>query len=386
MPSQRQSPSSIPQKLCVACREPIPADAKVCFHCQQKQTPEKEFSLSNTLKWVGAISAIIGLITALSGVVGPVKGWWSQGRQSKALLANALRQEELGEYPAAFGTLSEILKNRPNNEPARRARLDVAMLWIEDVWMPRHSDEQFEKSAHDMFTAVTPALQAALGSSKDYRAADVLAHLGWLNLLKWKVDSQQGIIDEHLRNALKIDPDNVFAHAMMGDLILETQGSLEEAKAHFAAALKTGKMKPFVRSCQLQGMIYNDSPGVPAELIRLANQMRKDGDPLGDGNKGRIRYLFASWDDSEMRDVYTALPPDEEWPTFVWLNQAGEHPSDESDFPKYVKAKIDQFNGKTSEALQEFRDLQQELQKEKSTGSLVNAVVKSIKQLEHPAR
>lgn len=32
----------------------------------------------------------------------------------------------------------------------------------------------------------------------------------------------------------------------------------------------------FVRGCQLEGMIYDDDAGVPAELIRVANQMRKD--------------------------------------------------------------------------------------------------------------
>ena len=30
------------QKLCVACKEPIPMDAVICFQCWSRQVPERE--------------------------------------------------------------------------------------------------------------------------------------------------------------------------------------------------------------------------------------------------------------------------------------------------------------------------------------------------------
>ncbi|HWZ78887.1 MAG TPA: hypothetical protein VNX87_20255 [Candidatus Sulfotelmatobacter sp.] len=91
------------------------------------------------LAWIGVVTAVIGLITGLSGLVGPLKGWWKTGRQSHAMLASAQRQEELGEYSAAMDTLAEILKAKPSDTQALHTRLDVAMVWIEEI---RNSEAQ----------------------------------------------------------------------------------------------------------------------------------------------------------------------------------------------------------------------------------------------------
>ena len=228
------------QKLCIACKEPIPADAAVCFHCQSRQVPQKEPESKRILAWIGVVTAGIGLITGLSGMVGPLKGWWKQGRQSRVLLVAAQRQSELGEYSAAMDTLAEILKANPGDKQALHTRLDVAMAWIENMRTPRHDLDAVAPQARVIFDRLTPILEGGLGTSKDYRAADVVAHLGWLNLLKWRITGQSGIIESHLREALRMEPENVFANAMFAEWVLLTHGTLEEAKAHFSAALKSG--------------------------------------------------------------------------------------------------------------------------------------------------
>lgn len=352
------------QKLCVACKEPIPGDAAVCFHCQAKQVPEKEPESKRLLAWIGIVTTVIGLITGLSGLMGPLKGWWHQGRQSHALIVAAQRQSELGEYSAAMDTLAEILRASPGNVKAQHTQLDVAMAWIENMRTPRHDLDAVAPQARVIFDRLTPVLEGGLGNSKDYRAADVVAHLGWLNLLKWRIVGQSGIIEAHLREALRMEPENVFANAMFGEWVLLTHGTLEEAKTHFATALKSGKVKTFVRGCQLEGMIYDDDPGVRAELIRLANQMRKDNDPISDRDKGRIHSYFSTTigKDSELREVVSAAPPDEVWATYEWVSPPL---SEASDFDKlerrFIQANIDEVSGKREEALQSYRSLQQEM-------------------------
>jgi hypothetical protein len=355
------------QKLCIACKESIPIDAEVCFHCRTRQVPEpepKETGSKRLLAWIGVVTAVIGLITGLSGVVGPLKGWWKQGRQSHAMLASAQRQEELGEYSAAMDTLAEIMKANPSDTQALHTQLDVAMAWIEDIRIPRHALDEVAPQAQIIFARLTPVLEGGLSTAKGYRAADVVAHLGWLNFLISNITGQSGIVESHLREALRMDPENVFANAMIGEWLLLPPANLEDAKVHFATALKSGKAKPFVRGCQLEGMIYNDEPGVRAELIRVANQMRKDNDPISADNKGRIHSYFSTTvgTDAELREVISAVPPDEVWATYQWVSPPL---SEASDFNKlearFIQASIDEVSGKREDALQIYRSLEKEI-------------------------
>jgi tetratricopeptide (TPR) repeat protein len=379
MPGTRSAHPSSGKKLCVACEEPIPVGANICAHCGSSQTPEQASWGKNVLGWVAGITAVIGLITGLSEVVGPVKGWWTHGRQNKTMLATALRQEDVGEYSSAFDTLSEILKNDPANTAALHARLDVTMLWIEDTWAPIHRTDEGAQQERPILERMTPVLEAGLGSAKDYRAADVLAHLAWLNLLKEKMLCESGLIEEHLRRALKMDPANVYANAMLGDWLLETNSSLDEAHAHFATALKSGKVKAFVRGCQLQSMIYNNAPGVRGELIRVVNDMRKNGESLGDGNRSRIHSYFSPTvtDDSEVREAVSAVPPDEAWATYRWVCPSDNAP--DSQEARFIQAHIDEVAGKKSEAVQIYQQLAKETGG--SPASLAQRVRDALKRL-----
>jgi hypothetical protein len=378
------------QKLCIACKEPIPIDAAVCFHCRSRQVPEpvaKEPESKRLLAWIGVVTAVIGLITGLSGLVGPLKGWWKTGRQSHALLASAQRQEQLGEYSAAMDTLAEILKANPGDTKALHTRLDVAMAWIENMRTPRHDLDEVAPQARVIFDRLTPVLEGGLGTSNEYRAADVVAHLGWLNLLKWRITGQAGIIESHLREALQMEPENVFANAMFGEWVLLTHGSLEEAKTHFTTALKSGKAKTFVRACQLEGMIYDDDPGVRAELIRVANQMRKDNDPISDGDRGRIHSYFSTTigTDAELREVVSAAPPDEVWATYDWVSPPSVQASDFENLERrFIQANIDEVSGKRGEALQIYRSLDQELKQRKDSGPRISQRVRdAVQRLSH---
>src|SRR5215469_12583128 len=149
------------QKLCIACKEPIPIDAVVCFHCRTRQVAEpeaKEPESKRILAWIGVATAVIGLITGLSGLMGPLKGWWKTGRQSHALLVSAQRQEELGEYSAALDTLAEILKAKPSDAQALDTQLDVAMAWIEEIRTPRIGRDEVAPQARVIFDRLTPIL------------------------------------------------------------------------------------------------------------------------------------------------------------------------------------------------------------------------------------
>jgi tetratricopeptide (TPR) repeat protein len=383
MAASNSTPTAPAQKLCIACKEPIPADATLCFHCQTRQIPQKEPGTKRLLAWIGVVTAVIGLITGLSGIAGPLKGWWKQGRQSHTLLATAQRQEELGEYSAAMDTLAEILKATPSDTQALHTQLDVAMLWIEEIRTPRHNVDDVAPQARTIFDRLTPILEGGLSTAKGYRAADVVAHLGWLNFLRENITGQGGITESHLREALRIDPENVYANAMIGEWLLLPPANLEEAKTHFATALKSGKAKSFVRGCQLEGMIYNEEPGVRAELIRVANQMRKDNDPISSDDKGRIHSYFSTTigTDAELREVVSAASPDEVWATYEWVSPPAAEASDFNKMEaRFIQANIDELSGKREDALQIYRSLDQELKQRKDSGPRISQRVRDAVQ------
>src|SRR5579864_9548113 len=73
-------------------------------------------------------------------------------------------------------------------------QLDVAMLWIEEIRTPRHNVDDVAPQARTIFDRLTPILEGGLSTAKGYRAADVVAHLGWLNFLKGNITGQNGIV------------------------------------------------------------------------------------------------------------------------------------------------------------------------------------------------
>jgi hypothetical protein len=379
-PDQPASPPA--QKLCIACKKPIPAEAMICFHCRSSQAPEKQSVSTNALKWIGGITAVLGLITGLSGVVGPLKGWWSQGRQTKIMLTTGQKQAELGDYAAAFDTYSDPLKSDPGNLVAIQGRLDVAMLWIENFRVSGKDHDEIAQKAHGLLAQISPVLEAGLTTGKGYRAADIVAHIGWLNLLKVRLTDEDVPVEEHLLRALKMDPTNVYANAMMGDWLLQNNRSLDDAKRHFGIALQSGKARAFVRECELGVMIYNERPGVRVELIRVVNEMRKDGEPIGDEYRGRIHSYYSPGTGSEenLQEVLSAVPPDEAWATYQWIDRpltewAPFTPMEQ----QFIQAKLDEISGKPDEALQLYRQLERETQA--SDGTLSRRTRAAVKRL-----
>ena len=134
-------------------------------------------------------------------------------------------------------------------------------------------------------------------------------------------------------------------------------------------------------------MIYNYDSGVRAELIRVANQMRKDNDPISGSDRGRIHNYFglAAATNGEMREVVSAVPPDEVWATYEWVNPPT---SEQSDFDsmerRFVRANVDEVSGKSQEALQLYRSIDKELNQRKDASPVVlRRVQDAVKRLSH---
>src|SRR5262249_54266080 len=137
--------------------------------------------------------------------------------------------------------------------------------------------------------AVVPALDRALLDPQHPRRADTLAHLGWATFLKWR-ETGTGDPASLYKQALEIDPHNVYANTMLAHWLLWQSEPLSAEGRCFAAAIASGKERPFVRTFQLAAVRNRNDDAADAEFIRVVNSMRQQNESL-DERSARAAYV-----------------------------------------------------------------------------------------------
>src|SRR5439155_4200761 len=117
-------------------------------------------------------------------------------------------------FGSAWKSLTEADRLGPDRANVRSAREALAMHWLETRLGP--DERRFDA------TAILSVLERAASKTEGQRKADLLAHAGWAEFLRsddgvWLRQSQ-----EYYREALQIDPQNAYAHAMQGYWVLWT--------------------------------------------------------------------------------------------------------------------------------------------------------------------
>ena len=113
-----------------------------------------------------------------------------------------------------------------------------------------------------------------------------------------------------------------------------------------------------MRTVQLGGLTNDEVPGARAELVRAANDMRKNHEPLDDDWKQRILvfcYNPTTTEQNEFVESLAAVPEDDAWKTYLWLD---DRPNENSSDKDFVYANLLEVSGKRTEALDKFRALQ----------------------------
>lgn len=338
------------------------------------------------IAWIGGISALIGFIGTVGGGVAWFRNHHRHSSEYRARMALAQVQANQKQYQAALATYGEILKEDPLDQSVLDAQLDAAMLWAENfsVFVREGKDEGDVSgpALDDIF----PVLTSDFSRAKGTRAADVQAHLGWAHFLNEKIAHREddSVALGNWHQALSTDPNNVYAHAMLGNWLLQSGGNLNEANGHLHSAVATGRALPFVRRLQIGGLLHLEVPGARAEIMRVASQMRVAQEPLDSG----LRQRVSSWcfdpvvtNHEELAEALGAVPFDDAWRTYLWL--AGT-PDDGSENTQdlnqhFIRANLLELSGRRDAALAEYRGIYQKLQGR--PGSLRDQVEAGIKRL-----
>jgi tetratricopeptide (TPR) repeat protein len=239
---------------------------------------------------------------------------------------------------------------------------------------------------------IIPVLDAALArtNGQGKRAADILAHLGWAHWLNQKLAYREfgDAAEKDLREALRLDPSNVFANAMVGNWLMQTGGSTDEALAHFRTAVAQNKERPFVRAMQLPQLIYSHEAETRIELMRVANEMRRNSEPLDARQRNGILNAYSPTmnSDAELHQSLSAIPPEDAWATYLWVDH--DRGDDSGDYRRvrhdFIHAEILELEGKRQDALAAFQNLRGELKEQRFSGRMVTHVETAITRLSTP--
>jgi hypothetical protein len=338
------------------------------------------------MSWVGGITALIGLFGSLAGGVTWFVNHQKQKTELNAKLALAQGQTKQGKYKAAVETYGDILKADPLYRPALDQQLNTAMLWAENFSVVAREDQDAGDLAAPDLDEILGILDAGLTRSKGTQAADVQAHIGWTHWLNHHIAAREfgPAAEQNFNAALALDPSNVYANAMLGNWMLRNGKNLNEGVPHLNAAVSTGKARPLVRSMQLGGLIYLDQPGARGELVKIANDMRKSGEPLDEGHVDRIlSFCFDPivTDHKELVESLSAVPADDAWQTYLWLDNSVKNGADHSIVHEFISANLLEVSGKREEALEKYRALQQGLTKQ--PGTMKSSVDAAVARLSH---
>lgn len=272
--------------------------------------------------------ALVAMVLGFVGYVAPLvfRLWHDQDEHSHrappAVNADALAsvvrsQLESRDYAVAWDTVSNALKAEPTRTALLDLQAEVAMRWIRDV----HVTEP--QTFGDVVDQLVPALYQTAQrwrESNKVGAADALAHLGWANFLKRRDGVLQLDVEGKYREALQLDPDNPFAHAMWGHWLIANDDHLTDAETQFAAALKTRRERPFVRALQLAALQWVNSDENTVALIHACNDMRTSRESLDAEQRDALLFqIYSVREYAVLAKLDQILPADEHLATYRWL-------------------------------------------------------------------
>jgi hypothetical protein len=329
--------------------------------CHNIRKPEAKLPAKTILKWTaGAVTALALAFTAYR-IFDPAKPTLA------AEMQRAQAQVDHGDYATGVKAFSDLIEKHPRNKALRSARVDAAMLWIRNYHIAGAEGKDIAGAANAELSPLIAMLEAESAGVSGAQAATLAAHLGWAHFLRFKIaeaDTMESA-EPYFRQALRLNGHDVYANSMLGNWLLQTKrDAVNEAIDCFHTAVETGEEREFVRQFELGGLLSSpEQPTAQQELVKLSNEMRKNGESIDEGEKHRIlgMYSIALASRAELANLVSAVPPNESWATYVWLDDRVDRSDPEWQELKhtFVLANIDELAGRKQEALALYRRLAQ---------------------------
>lgn len=318
--------------------------------------------MGRILKIVAGTTAVLSLIFGIRQGLIYIGDMRARDQRVGELLSMAELQRQSRDYRAAWTSLGEAALLHAKNDSVRRARENLAMKWLENA-----SGSQGMTLAGIGDSAATVLTRGAITASGQ-RRADLLAHLGWAEFLRWRDRERQLDPAARYRQALDADPQNVYAHTMLGHWALWSRrdsASLAEANRHFAAALQSGRERPYVRGMTFAALRNASNEAADLEILRLTNEMRLAKEVLEPEDRDRVwgvynrvlRFNTRELVAPQLGEVITAQ---DAALTFRWLYETSEQAKSNSAMYMIQLARLHEAANDSATALATFQTARRE--------------------------
>jgi hypothetical protein len=289
--------------------------------------------LERVLKWVGGITAILSLLFGLHQMTQLVSNLRERQRHIAELYKVGKLQQSTADYEGAWASFEQALQTAEGGgqlvkltgqlgeerRELRQAQEDLAMEWLANVHVRLSEGQTFS----NVVDKLVPILSRGATSASGTRQADLLAHVGWANFLRWR-DGHRGLNPEQqYRQALEIDPANPYAHVHWGHWKLWSGEKLEDTRQHFSTAIASGRARDYVRRIQLAALKNLGAEG-DREFLTVVNDMRKTNETIDPQSRINLysTYVFACsmrYDADLFTKLLAAVPATEQLATFQAL-------------------------------------------------------------------
>ena len=327
----------------------------------------------------------VGVVVAVGLAAAGYHHWQQKAAaeaQATAFTVAAQQMCEVGDHALAWQRFDEAVARYPARPPLRLARETCGMRWLREIRV-RGGKETFT----DIVNRILPVLAEGAASASGQHLADLQAHMGWADYLRARdgaaVDPQL-----HYQKALATEPANVYAQAMWGHYLLSKRQPLKVASVRFEAALVSGRERAFVRKLQFAALLNDPSIDTLTEAARVASDMRRKSEAIDEETREWLwRNVYSSnlylgnW--RVQRERFLSALGDAESPqTFEWLFPESQVREDRRDLWRFFMASLEQASGASSAARARYESLLADLQRKRSSGTLLDATTAALKQLQ----
>jgi hypothetical protein len=224
-------------------------------------------------KGIGAAVTLLTLIFGISRIWDSASGYYARKAQVRQLLAESEVQRTGSDYRAAWDTLGKAAAIQPSPDVVH-AEEDLAMEWLRKIRVPEG------QTFSAIVNMLSPVLTHGVIQSTGTRKADLLAHLGWGDYLRFRENQRELHPDSYFDDALKTDPSNVFAHTFKGFWIVWNRGPLTDASAQFRSALDSKRERQMVRELQFAALFNSAGLEESDEVLRVCAEMVRNSETI----------------------------------------------------------------------------------------------------------
>jgi tetratricopeptide (TPR) repeat protein len=286
---------------------------------------------SRIRRWAKSISAIIAAIGIASAGIGYITNGvqffsgiaeYFQGQSElRSLIVAADERLTRTDFEAAWRTNAKARQLAPRNADAAAQQARIAMKWLENV---RLSSAGGPQSFSEVVDPLKSVLIERLASTQGQQKADLHAHIGWANFLRYRDGRPQTDIVEEFDAAISEDPDNLYGHVMRGFWTLWNGGPIDKARGDFDIALRSSIDPAYSDRLIMSGLMNNTSDEFMAGAIEFAEKIRKAGRNIDDSSKSKlIQYYTICLRNKDLLARFSKTLPAAEQEVFLdWLKQA----------------------------------------------------------------